>query len=296
MRNIPKYIIGTLIALLVFTGCNETVPQGTVGKILTKNGFEPEVYVPSRVWINNGITAINPDKLILVESTTEKYNEPITVVLQDKLELSADIIFRCRINTSDPKILNPIFNDIKLDDTLITTKEVYNIYAKMIVLNTARDVISKYNVDEVNVNYGRITTELYLAIKPKLQGLPIEISDVTLGSIKYPKIVTEAIEKSTERRMYIEQENANVQIALAKAKGQEEVAKATYNIKMLEAAQIRDYNKMIASGLTPELIKLKELELDKYKVDAYIAEVEKWNGVKPTTMVNGSTPTMLLGK
>lgn len=296
MKNIIKYLGGTLLALLVFTGCNEQVPQGTVGKILTKNGFEPEVYPPSKVWVDNGITAMNPDKLILVETTTEKYNEPITVVLQDKLELSADVIFRCRINTSDPKILNPIFNDIKLDDALITTKEVYNIYAKMIVLNTARDVISKYNVDEVNVNYGRITTELYLAIKPKLQGLPIEISDVTLGSIKYPKIVIEAIEKSTERRMYIEQENANVQIALAKAKGQEEVAKATYNIKMLEAAQIRDYNKMIASGLTPELIKLKELELDKYRVDAYIAEVDKWNGVKPSTMVNGSNPTMLLGK
>lgn len=296
MKNIVKYLSGALIALVVLTGCNESVPQGMVGKILTKNGFEPEIYPPSKVWVDNGPTALNPDKLILVETTTEKYVEPITVVLQDKLELSADIIFRCRINTSDPKILNPIFNDIKLDDNIITTKEVYNIYAKMVVLNTARDIISKYNVDEVNVNYGRITTELYLALKPKLQGLPIDISDVTLGSIKYPKIVTEAIEKSTERRMYIEQENANVQIALAKAKGQEEVAKATYNIKMLEAAQIRDYNKMIALGLTPELIKLKELELEQSKVDAYIVEVNKWNGVKPTTLVNGQTPTMIIGR
>lgn len=57
MKNIVKYLSATLLALVVLTGCNETVPQGTVGKILTKNGFEPEVYPPSRVWVDNGITA-----------------------------------------------------------------------------------------------------------------------------------------------------------------------------------------------------------------------------------------------
>lgn len=294
MYRIGKYIVGCVFTLLLLTGCNETVPQGHVGKILTKNGFEPEVYSPSRVWIDNGITAINPDKLILVETTTRKYNEPIVVLLQDKLELSAEIVFRCRINSADEKVLNSIFNDIKLDDDTITTDEVYNIYAKMIVLNTARDVISKYNVDEVNQNYGRITAELYQAIKPKLEKLPIEISDITVGNVRYPQMVTAAIEKAKERRMLIEQEEANVQIALTKAKGQEEVAKATYAIKMMEAKQVKDYNQMIAAGLTPELIKLKELELEKFKVEAYMQEVEKWNGVKPTTLVNGQAPTMLI--
>lgn len=295
MKKIVKLLLGIILVAFTFTGCNESVPQGHVGKILSKNGFEPEVYPPSKVWLDNWMTA-NPDKLILVETTTRKYNEPITVLLQDKLELSAEIIFRCRVNTGDEKVLNSIFNDIKLDDYVITTDEVYNIYAKMIVLNTARDIISKYNVDEVNQNYGRITTELYMAIKPKLENLPIDVSDITIGNVKYPSMVTAAIEKATERRMSIEQENANVQIALTKARGQEEVAKATYNIKMLEAKQIRDYNQMIASGLTSELIKLKELELEKFKVEAYMQEVDKWNGVKPTTLVNGSTPTMILGK
>lgn len=294
MKNIGKYLVGCLMALVVLTGCSEQVPQGHVGKILSKNGFEPEVYPPSKVWIDNGITAKNSDKLILIETTTRKYNEPIVVLLQDKLELSAEIVFRCRVNSSDEKILNSIFNDIKLDDNIITTDEVYNVYAKMIVLNTARDVISKYNVDEVNQNYGRITAELYQAITPKLAKLPIEVSDITVGNVKYPQMVTAAIEKAKERRMLIEQEEANVQIALTKAKGQEEVAKASYNIRMLEAKQVRDYNQMISAGLTSELIKLKELELEKFKVEAYIQEVEKWNGVKPTTMVNGQAPTMLI--
>lgn len=295
MKKIVLMCVSVLM-MLTFSGCNEQVPQGHVGKILTKNGFSPEVFVPSKVWVDNGPLTLNPDKLILVETTTKKYNESITVLLKDKLSLNAEIVFRCRVNSDDPKVLNSIFNDMKMDDSVVTTDEVYNVYAKMVVLNTAREVISKYNVDEVNQNYARITIELYQAVKGKLQGLPIDISDVTVGNIKYPEVVTSAIEKAQERRMFIEQEEANVQIALTKAKGQEEVAKATYNIKMLEAKQVRDYNQMIASGLTKELIELKQLELEKYKVEAYMQEVDKWNGVKPTTLVNGQAPTMLLGK
>lgn len=293
MKNIVKLLLSTLLIAITFTACNEQVPQGHVGKILTKNGFEPETYPPSKVWIDNGPMTLNPDKLILVETTTRKYNEPITVLLQDKLELNAEIVFRCRINT-DEKVLSSVFNDIKLNDDVITTDEVYNIYGKMVVLNTARDIISKYNVDEVNQNYGRITAELYQAIKPKLEKLPIDISDVTVGNIQYPTMVTAAIIKAKERRMLIEQEEANVQIALTKAKGQEEVAKASYNIKMLEAKQVKDYNQMISSGLTSELLKLKELELETFKVQAHLAEIEQWDGKMPQTQVNGNAPVMLM--
>ena len=148
-----------------------------------------------------------------------------------------------------------------MNDNIVTTKEVYNTYGKMVVLNTAREVISKYNVDEVNTNYARITVELYNAIKPKLKGLPIDISDVTLGNIQYPKIVTSAIEAAKQRRMEIEKEQAQVQIELTKAKGREQVAKANYRVRMLEAKQIRDYNKMINSGLTDDLIELKKIEV-----------------------------------
>lgn len=294
MKNIGKYFISMLLVAFTFTACSEQVPQGHVGKILTKNGFNPETFPPSKVWVDNGPMTLNPDKLILVETTTRKYNEPITVLLQDKLELNAEIVFRCRINTHE-KVLSTVFNDIKLNDDVITTDEVYNIYGKMVVLNTARDIISKYNVDEVNQNYGRITAELYQAIGPKLENLPIDISDVTVGNIQYPAMVTAAIIKAKERRMLIEQEEANVQIALTKAKGQEEVAKATYSVKLMEAKQVRDYNQLIAAGLTPELIKLKELELERYKVDAFIEEIAKWDGVKPTTLVTPSsnTPIML---
>jgi regulator of protease activity HflC (stomatin/prohibitin superfamily) len=168
----------------------------------------------------------------------------------------------------------------------ITTEDVYTIYGKMVVTNSARAIISKYNVDEINKNYERITVELYNSIASKLQGLPIEISDVTLGNIQYPEIVTQAIEQAKEKQMAIEKEEAQVQIELTKAKGAEEIAKANYNIKMLEAKRIRDYDLMIAQGITPTTLKLRELELRE-------KELDKWNGILPTTLMGANTPVIV---
>lgn len=283
-RTLLKLLLVAAVAFS-FQGCYEQVPAGTKGKILGKAGWQPEVIPPSKVWVETTFTTV-PERLFLMETTTRKYAQPIQVLLDDKLTLSAEIIFRGRVAGSD-KVINGLFNDMKMDDNIVTTDEVYNIYGKMIVLNTAREVISKYNVDEVNKNYARITTELYQAIKPKLAGLPIEISDVTIGNIQYPKIVTQAINAAKKRRMEIETEKAQVQIALTKKNGEEQLAIADYKIKMLEAKRIRDYNKMTSQGITKDLIKLRELELREL-------ELTKWNGVLPTTFMGGGNVPVIV--
>ena len=275
---------------LMLTGCYNTVPAGNKGKIMGANGFQPEIYPPSKVWLTQFMTQ-TPEKLFLVQTTTKKYAEPFKVLLTDKLTLTGDIVFRCRITGSD-KIVNGIFNDLPMNDNIVTTDEVYNIYGKMIVLNTTREIISKYNVDEVNKNYARITVELYNAIKHKLAGLPIEISDVTLGSIAYPEIVTQAIENAKKKQMAIEEEEAKVQIELTKLKGREELAQGEYRIKMIEAKRMADYNKKIAEGITPDLLELRRLDLREQ-------ELSKWNGNYPlnaTTVMGGNTPVIVDSK
>jgi len=287
-------IIAAITATIVFTGCNVQVDQGHVGKVLGPTGFQPEVYPPGIVNIDNGPftrTSMH-ERMIQIETTTQKFVEPVKVLLRDKLTLRFSVVFRGRV-TSDRKRQNAIFNDMKLDDNIITTQEVYYVYGKMVILNTARAVMSKYNVDEVNTNYARITEELYQALAPKLQGLPIDISDVTIGEIKYPDIVTNAIEAAKKRRMEIEQEQANVQIALTKKAGEKKLAEADYDIRMLEAKRIRDYNAMTAKGITPELITLRKLELQEKALEVKLAEANKWDGQLPKSVMNGSMPVLL---
>jgi len=265
-----KYtLFAMILAALVFTGCDrEQVPAGYKGKVLTSKGWKSDIYPPSMVHVDKTFTTI-PEKLYLVETTTRKYVQPIEVVLADKLTLSANIIFTGRI-VNDKKILNFIFNDMPVTDKdrKIQFDEVYNTYGKMIVLNTSRDVISKYNVDNINKNYGRITKQLYNELTDRLKGSPIQIDNVTIGDIKYPKTVTDAINRAKERRMKIEEAKAQVQIDLEKARGQEEVSKAMYRVKMMEAKRIRDYNKMIQSGITSNLLELRKLEVQEKLADS----------------------------
>lgn len=284
MKKIVSLLI-VMTILITLSGCYEQIPAGYKGKIMGTSGFQPEIYPPSRVWLSSFAPV---ETMYFVETTTKKFNEPITVLLKDKLELSGEVVFRGRINGSE-KNINTIFNDMNMNDAVVTTDEVYNVYGKMIVMNTAREIISQYNVDEVNKNYARITTELYNALKPKLANLPIEISDVTIGNIRYPDIVTKAIEKAKEKRMAIEEADAKVQIRLTELKGKEEAAKAEYRIKMLEAKRIRDYNKMVAEGITPDLLKLRNLELRE-------KELDKWNGTLPSTLMNGEVPVIVSPK
>lgn len=260
-----KYIVSVVmfvgISLFMLTGCNQKVPQGYKGKILTPSGFAPEIYEPSLVFVGWR------ENLILIETTTKVWQEEVRVLLQDKLTLSANVNFRARI-TNDSKKLNALFNDIPVADGDITVDEVYKVYAQMLVRSRSREVLSTYTVDDVNKNYKRISIEIYNSLQKAMQNTPIDISDVTLDNIQYPKIVTEAIEKAKQRRMEIEAAKAEAQKELVKIKAQEEIAKANYKIKMLEAKRIRDYNKMVAEGVTDDLIRLRELEVKEKMVNA----------------------------
>ncbi len=292
-----KQIITGLLALALafsITGCNEQVPAGHKGKILGKNGWQPEVFPPSKVWVETVFTT-TPEQLFTMETTTSKYTQPIKVKLKDKLELKAVVIFTCRINTTKDSVVGALFNDMKMDDSVVTTEEVYTKYGKQIVLQTAREIISQYNVDEVHANYARINGQLKVALATKLKGLPISLSNATIGEIQYPAIVTKAINEAKERRMAIEKEEAQVQIELTKKKGAEELAKADYKIKMLEAKRIRDYNAMTAKGITSQLLTLRKLELREKALDVKLAEANKWDGKLPTTvMSSGTNPTPVI--
>lgn len=289
MKKQIKILLLAISAIFMTTGCYETVPAGTKGKIMGAEGFRPEIFPPSKIWLANNPWNVVNEKLFLMETTTKKFQETIHVKLsEEKLNVLVPVIFRGRIHGTN-EVVNFVFNDLKMDDNIVTVDEVYQVYAQQIVMSSARDVISKYNVDELPQNYGRITVEIYNTVKPKLKGIPFEMSDVTIGNIDFPPVVEKAIEIATQKRMAIEEEDAKVQIELTKAGGREEVAKAEYRIKMIEANSISEYNKKISQGITPDLITLKELELRS-------KELDKWNGVLPNTLMNGNVPVIVSSK
>ncbi len=252
-----------LIAMMLFTsGCNQTVPQGTKGKVLDRSGFHPEVYPPSRVYVGWW------GNLVLVETVTHTVNEKVTVRMKDDMNLIVQVRFQLRMGEKEQS-LNAVFNDIKpIDSNQIALKQVYNVYGKMITNNITRKVLSQYNIGDVNDNFNHISADIYTQILEAFKPTPLIISDVALGKLDYPKVIDDAIEAAAKRELEIKQAEADVQVRLTELKGKEKVAEGEYRIKMQEAKRIKDYNAAIAEGITPELLELRKLEVQQELVNA----------------------------
>jgi len=263
-----------LVAGLFFmTGCSnkERVPSGDVGKILTSNGFAPEILQPG-AYIICGITDKLIGKcyneLILLDMSEGQFTEVVTTRMKDNMNLKADHI-RIRVTIKrDPKIINSIFNQLKPNkNNEITLKQVYNTYGKLIVTRDVREVLSKYTIDEVRLNYARISAEIYNKIKKDFANTPLLVLDFSVGRFVYPKTYEKMVELAKQKQVEIKKIEAENIIKLKKAKADMELAKARYAIKMQEAKRIADYNKMIGKSVTPQLLELRKLEVQEKMMD-----------------------------
>lgn len=257
-----KKILSVIALSLLMVGCGyETVPQGTKGKVLDRGGFNPEVYPPSRVYTGRY------GHLILVETVTQTINEPITVRMKDNMDLIASVRFQLRMGNKDSS-LNAVFNDILPSDDRISLMQVYNVYGKVIVNKVSREVLSSYKIGDVQANFAKISADIYSQVKSEFKPTPLIITDVALGKLRYPKVIDDAILSAAKRNLEIAQAEADVAVKLTELAGKEKVASGEYRIKMQEAKRIRDYNKMIAQGITTQLLKLRELEVQEAMVTA----------------------------
>lgn len=253
-----KSLVMTLLVLssaLFTTACSfETVEPATKGKILSPSGYSPEVLPPGKytTWFRQ--------QLVTLDTSTNTYEEPVTVKMSDKLTLTADVRFRARIGGAASTI-NSMFNDIQAgDDNRIEFGEVYRIYGQPAVRNVTREVLSQYTVDDVHLNYARLSGEIGAALASRLEGTPIEISEVALGEIDYPDVVNKAINLAEERRLQIEAEQAQAEIDQVKKENERILAEAEYQVEMTRAQTIRDRNTTIAEGLTPAVLELRRIE------------------------------------
>ena len=256
-------IILLVAAMLSMSGCSrETVPVGTIGKVVDRGGIHPEIYPPSRVdvgWHGH---------LILVETISHTVNETVTVRMADNMDLKVQVRFKLRMGEK-PVSRNLVFNDIiPKDGKTITLAEIYALHGKALVNKAVRQVLSVYNIGDVNKNFGHISSDIYNVTLESFKPTPLIISDVSLGKMDFPKVIDDAIQKAAQRELDIKTAEADVQVRLTELKGKEQVAKGEYRIKMQEAKRIRDYNRMIGEGVTANLLKLRNLEVQEQMVAA----------------------------
>ena len=248
-----KLVIG--VVMLGLVGCSyETVPPAAKGKILSGNGYSVDVKETGKYllpWWHN---------MVILDASTQRFSEKIVVKMKDNLDLPFSLDFRTRIHGSDD-VINAMFQDITHQNYKVSLESVYSVYGKNVVTNAARSVMGKYRVNEVAANFDKISNDIQSEIKKRMVGSPLEVSDVTLAHISYPKVITEAVEKQQERELAIKTEENQQAIEKIKKKNQMELAEADYEIRMIKAKTIRDENKMTSEGLNPILLQYRALEV-----------------------------------
>lgn len=257
-------IVGLVMIATLLSGCGQIVEPGFKAKFLSSSGYSNEIKEPGKyqVWLG--------EKLIKLDTSTKAISIPLTVKMADEMDLSFSVNFRTRVGGND-KVLNAMFNDIRPQDTdkglIISLDQVFSVYGNDVVSNVARSVVGKYKVSEVSKNYDTINEQLQAKLIEAMKNNPLEVSNVTVANITWPKVITDAIEKQQERELAIKTEENQQAIEMVKRTNQLKLAEADREIELTRARTLRDQNAITADGLSDKLIAYKALEVQQSMAD-----------------------------
>lgn len=257
MKFLQRVIL-IVVAAFVLAGCDQ-VPPGFKAKILSSSGYSSEIKEPGKSYL------WGTEEFVLLETATVTMSVPMTVKMADGMELDFSVNFRTRVNGND-KVLNALFSDIRYQTSselgkVITLDQVYGVYGADVLKNVSRSVISKYKVEQISENYDQINKNLQANLREAMKGSPLEVSNVTLADIKWPKVITEALEKQQERELAIKTEANQQAIEMVKRTNALALAEADQLIDLKKAETLKKQNQIIAEGISPNFLAWKALEV-----------------------------------
>jgi hypothetical protein len=268
MKNL-KITALLLASTIALSACNPwgervEVPPASVGMILTANGYQGDVIPPSRFRLSSCIRLC--DKLVVIEAGDIGKVEAMEVLMpQDNIFLGVDVRFTLAMSQNQNEILQ-VFDRIvpqRLDSGNygVTIEEVYRTYGEAVVRNVVRAELSKMSIAEVQNNQGAVSEVLRQAVAEALSRTPLEIRQFGLADIRFPNVVRNAMEATQERRIAIERAEADAQVQIREAQARLEVARAEREADLLEAQTIAEANKILADGVTPELLEYRKWQV-----------------------------------
>ena len=261
-----KIILLTSVVMSL-TACGQAVevPPAHKGKVLTRNGYSPEIIPPSRFRLP--FCMFYCDKLTLVEVSDIGMTETFKLFMpKDQLNMSFDIRFTMSIN-SDEKSLSSVF--AKMSPTTISggahykvhANSIYVTYGQPIIRERIRSVVAKYTINEVASSRETINKEVYEAVNKSLIGVPISVKRLAFADLQFPDIIVKAKEAAAERNISIEKEKADKKIALIRLETDFEKAKKERAVRRERAEAAREENKIFSESVTDKYLKYKTLEV-----------------------------------
>ena len=277
-----KLIISGFLALML-SGCYfEVIDSGETGVEVSNGKVSETVLNEGFQFSLNPLTDLNlyntKSKVLEMSDYKRENNkdvistEPVLVLTKDNLQIPVDITILYKLEKTCAPFLRINYGEDGIWDRKIVVPKARDI---------SRSVIGKdADVYKLNQNREIYTSEIRSELGKQLNGIVgkencILIDSVSINNIKIPQQLAESILKKqqTEEAVKI----ANLEIERIKAQAQAEIEKN----KGISEAQ-----KILAQSLTPQMLQWKELEVRQM-------EIEKWNGVMPTTLMSDKASLLI---
>lgn len=266
-RTIIRTALLTTMAFAL-SGCiwgeKVEVPPASVGMVMGKNGYQGDLIPTSRFRLP--VCFLNCDKLVVIEAGDAGMVEQMTVLMpQDNLDLGADVRFTISLSEDRTQILS-VFDRVvpqRLDSGNFgtTLSTIYDVYGKAVVRNVVRSTLSEYSIAEIAANQSAVSERLRQDVSEALKKTPLEVKSFGLANIKFPEIITQAREAAQSRKIDVEKADADAQVKIREAQARLEVTRAEREADLLAAQTIAEQNRILAEGVTPEVLRYMELEV-----------------------------------
>lgn len=261
---LPLIPLGMILSLSGCVGERVEVPPASVGMILGKNGYQGDLIPPSRFRLPACFA--NCDKLVVVEASDVGMKEEMTVLMpQDNLDLGVDVRFTLALSDDKSQILS-VFDRVvptrlNSGNYGTTLANIYTVYGQSVVRNVVRSTLSEYSIAEIAANQSAVSERLRQEVSNALKKTPLEVKQFGLANIKFPSVITQAREAAQSRKIDVERAEADAQVKIREAQARLEVTRAEREADLLAAQTIAEQNRILAEGVTPEVLRYMELEV-----------------------------------
>lgn len=265
-NNIFKSLCAVFLVLsLSACGAKVEVPPAHVAKVMGTQGYDEGLLPTSKFRLDPCWAYC--DKLVVLNVADVPVTEKMSLLMpKDKLNMSFDLRLTIAVN---PKRYEELFDKIPpSDDESDNTDRIfkiqlgtaYNTYAQQIIRAEAREYLSNFTIAEVISSRETINNELSERLTKSIsEKTPFIVRYAGLADINYPEIIVKAQENAATRREQIAQEEAQLEISKVQLERELQEARLQRSIDVEKAEAESEVNKILASSVTKEYVKYREL-------------------------------------
>ncbi|MBN72896.1 MAG: peptidase [Gimesia sp.] len=169
----------------------------------------------------------------------QTYTEDVSILTKDELHIPITVSVTLR----------PIQAELAQLE-LEVGQDYYRNVVKPEFVSLTRNIFANYEYKVVSPKSPEIEAAIYKQLVTNIEGKHLEIDNITIDHIKYPQVVTSAVDRKLAVEQDIQQKDYEMQIAEKQAE-----------IQRILAAGQRDAQQIIDAGLTQKYLQYKALEV-----------------------------------